>query len=152
MTAAHPPLRYCGDAGGQTSAGQPCRNTLGLGADGRCPTHSTDSVERAKVPPPRNPPRLVITTVPPEALPPEALDSLDGVAAWLVWVIQAVARGEIDARTANEMTRALKELRPVLLHVGYERRLKAYERAIRLWKESGSTDHLFALLAGEGLK
>lgn len=137
----------CGDAGGRTARGEPCGCVLGLKEDPdgrlRCDTHSIDPERRARAADARalgaaeggrvlgiakRIARETAQTTEPENLPGFAPDTLERLALWLQWAARAVAVGEISAKTASEVTRACKELRPVLVAVGMEQRLKQLER------------------------
>ena len=75
--------------------------------------------------------RIERLTTAPANLPRDEPDTLGRLARWHRWVVRAVATGEIDARTAREITGSLKELRPVLLSLNLERRVKELEMALQ---------------------
>lgn len=148
--------RVCG---GCTGTGEPCRSTILL-PSGLCHAHDPTRAESFALARRMGSARAgdlarlmsrVKQTTAPADLPACEPDSLEHVSEWLQWTARSVATGEIDARTAREIVGACKELRPVLVNLGYERRLKAYERAIAAWKRSGKPDALFSLLEREGL-
>lgn len=111
----------CGASGGRTKAGAPCRSRLNLGPDGMCVMHSPtrateraalrvkggkasgESKRRAKAALPENAPRA-----------PKSLADATAIAAWIV---RSVLVGEIDARTGEAATKALRQFQ-----LGEERR------------------------------
>ena len=89
----------CGDAGGLTKAGAPCRSTLNLGDGGRCLMHDTSRAEE----------RLRVTqaggvasavakrdrkTADPDDVP-TAPRTLQDAVTWSSWAIHGVACGRI---------------------------------------------------------
>ncbi len=98
----------CGDSGGATVAGKPCRSTISLSTEnGLCRVHDPtraeevremrragarakgESVRRAKAVPPDHVPR--------------APKTLQDAVEWSSWAIRAVATGEIDPRVGHEI-------------------------------------------------
>lgn len=131
----------CGDSGGRRRDGTPCRVTFGLSQEnGRCLFHDPQrkemrramrsaggrsSGELARLA------KAARETVAPEGLPKFEPNTLERLALWHQWVARAVAIGEIGARTAGEITRTLKELRPALMQLDLEKRVKELERELK---------------------
>lgn len=128
----------CGDSGGRNTAGEPCESQILLDS-GRCAHHDPERAEemrlaraaggRATAEIVRLSKRIKDTVAP--ANMPDGPDTLDDVAAWHRWTARSVACGEIDGRTAGEITRALKELRPVLASIDMESRVKELEKQLK---------------------
>jgi hypothetical protein len=152
--------KTCGDYGGVNKAGEPCGLTLGLNErTGLCIQHDPERAEErraqvkrggegARITAWRN--KLEKMTTAPENLPTDPPDTLERLASWHIWAAGAVATGEIDARTADSICRHLQQLRPTLLNLGFEKRLKQYEQAVAHWKKTGKPDRLLALVGKDG--
>jgi len=108
MSAESRPLRRCGDSGGMTKAGTPCRSALGLDdAKGLCPHHDPLRAElmretRAKGGRKAHEVRRRMKAALPHEVPKPPKTLQDAV-AWSSWAMYAVATGEIDARTGHEV-------------------------------------------------
>ncbi len=98
-------VRRCGDAGGKTAAGLPCRSPLGLGENGLCLSHDPERKAAARevraaggraAGESKRASRPVPNNVPP---PPKTLDDAVKFASWLT---HAVCVGTLDARSAHE--------------------------------------------------
>ena len=122
----------CGDAGGRTKKGEPCAAFRRLSEDtGLCMHHDParkdecDEIQRLAAEGYRR-----HLTLEPLSFAP---DTLEHLAQWHQWAVKAVAAGNMASRTADSVCRHLKELRPVLLNLNRERRVRALEAA---WKEA----------------
>lgn len=131
----------CGDAGGRRADGEPCQVQTGLSEiNGRCLHHDPDRGEERQAfhsAGGRRSAEIVKAakrrreTTAPANMPSFDPDTLEKLAAWHKWVARAVATGEIGARTAGEITRTLKELRPALLQIDLEKQVKELERELK---------------------
>jgi hypothetical protein len=123
-----------------TAAG-PCRSALGLSeTTGLCPHHDPERAEEMRLVRAAGSrassdiarlARRIRESVAPANLPSFPPNSLARLSLWHQWTATAVATGELEAKTAREITLSLKELRPVLLAVGMERRVKELEAALK---------------------
>ena len=138
--------RTCGDSGGRTATGEPCRTAFGLNDAGLCLFHDVARAEIARVG------RLVGArrggeasrvrkimrdTSAPEDLPKFAPDSLERLSLWHQWVVKSVACGAISPQVAREVTCSLKELRPTLAAIGLEARVRELEAKLRQYQRRG---------------
>jgi hypothetical protein len=131
----------CGDSGGKTQSGAPCGATLGLGEEsGLCVVHDPERATQSMLDRReggrlsgivRSLERERRATTRPENLPTFPPDNLERLAAWHIWAANAVATGEIAARTGDTIARLLKELRPVLLNLDLEKKVKQLEQALK---------------------
>ena len=98
----------CGDAGGVTRSGAPCRSTLGLSSvNGRCLSHDPDRAHlalemRRKGGVATGVARRKAKAANPK-LVPDPPRTLEDAVHWSSWAMHAVAIGEIDARTGHEI-------------------------------------------------
>lgn len=131
-TPARAPI--CGDAGGVNAEGEPCASQI-LGDNGLCAHHDPEKAEEMRLVRAaggrttgeiRRLARRIKDTVAPADMP-AGPNTLADVAAWHRWTARSVACGEIDARTAGEITRALRELRPTLVNLDVEKRIEELE-------------------------
>jgi hypothetical protein len=128
---------------GKTANGSPCRVTSNLNpATGECFWH--DESRRAKAAEARSKGGAVSAAkkkgarvAKPESLPPFKPDSLERVALWHQWAVDAAATGEIDARTSDSICRHLKELRPTIEKVDMEKRFKEAMKKLALYEKGG---------------
>lgn len=130
----------CGDRGGVSKSGAPCGATLGLSeTTGLCAAHDPERATSYRQMQARGGRTSTLLkrvlraeqeSVLPETLPTFEPDSLEHLSQWLQWTARAAATGELHHRTAAEITRALRELRPVLINLDLERRLKEAERLL----------------------
>ena len=98
--------------GALTASGSPCRVTTNLRA-GLCVFHDPQRVEEARAMRAkggRANRKRTIKTVGTTELPPLPATPED-VKVWAAWTAHAVASGQIDARTAREISYALGQLR-----------------------------------------
>src|ERR1019366_3860860 len=106
--------RACGDAGGMTKAGTPCRSVLNLSpATGKCLMHDeTRATERASMRSAGGAAAKVARTkgkaADPVTVPPRMKTLADAV-AMASWITNAVMRGEVEARTAESATKACRQ-------------------------------------------
>ena len=131
----------CGTSGGTNADGRPCGSTLGLSpTNGLCLQHDPERTEerravvaaggRAAGEKARQR-RLEMQHARPEQMPDYEPDTLERVALWHQWASKAVGLGWIDARTSDSLCRHLKELRPTLVAIGHEQRVKELERELQ---------------------
>src|SRR5688572_9242464 len=109
-------MRTCGDAGGVTRLGLPCRSVLNLSTEtGRCVQHdpTREQVRRTIVSAggkaaaqARRSARAALPARVPKA--PKTIADAERFASWLTY---AVTTGVIDARTAHEAAVCLREFR-----------------------------------------
>ena len=140
-TSTPRPAVTCGDHGGRNQQGEACGVAMNLSATtGLCLHHDPARVDEARALYKTGSAaagrathlrRIELLTTEPVNLPRAEPDTLGRLARWHRWVVRAVATGEIDARTAHEITCSLKELRPVLLNLNLERRVKELEMALK---------------------
>lgn len=151
MTTVHnPPIPprpavTCGGAGGVNEQGGPCRQAVNLSpTTGLCVHHDPLRVDEARALArvggvasgrAKRLQRIERMTTTPDNMPREEPDTLERLARWHRWVTRAVATGLIDARTAHEITCSLKELRPVLIQIGLEKRVRELEAELRRYKK-----------------
>ena len=139
------PAITCGSNGGKNERGEPCGTAMNLSpTSGLCVHHDparvdearalykTGAAAAARATHLRRIERQVTT---PDNMPREEPDTLARLARWHRWVVRAVATGLVDARTAREITGSLKELRPVLVQIGLEKRVKELEAELRKYKK-----------------
>ncbi len=99
--------------GALTKSGLPCRTTMNLGATGICVQHDPERLtERrqmqsaggmaSKVA------KVKAKAADPSTVPPR-MKSLSDAVAVASWITDAVLRGEIDARTAESATKAVRQ-------------------------------------------
>lgn len=140
MRDAHPNRApTCGDAGGVNGEGEPCESQILLDS-GRCAHHDEERRKemkliraaggRAAADIARLAKKVRETTAP-ENLPDFDPDTLDRLARWHQWAARAVAIGEISGRTGDSICRHLKELRPTLIQIDLEQRVKDLEKQLK---------------------
>ena len=127
----------CGNAGGLTKDGAPCAAYRNLSeSTGLCMWHDPDrqperdANQRAAVAG-----RETKEAKRPKALPDFAPDSLDHLSEWHQWAVKAVACAEIATRTGDTICRHLQQLRPTLLSLDMERRVRELEAELRKAKK-----------------
>lgn len=100
-------MRTCGDAGGRTRDGSPCRSTLGLSEAGFCLVHDPLRAEEAlAVRQAGGRASAVAKRSKKAALPkdvPPAPRTLEDAVRWSSWAMHAVACGRIDGRVGHEI-------------------------------------------------
>jgi len=137
LVAVEQGLQTCGDVGGVSKDGTPCAAFRRLDPDtGLCVWHD----------PARESEREAIHTARmagfqahtaerrakrPETMPKFPPDTLDRLSQWHQWAVAAVAIGEINTRTADSISRNLQQLRPVLLNLDMERRVRELEAELK---------------------
>ena len=137
-------LATCGDAGGVNVDGAPCAAFRRLSEDtGLCTWHDPSrGLEREAIHTARMAGRQVQAAEQrakrPETMPKFAPDTLDRLAKWPHWAVSAVAVGEINTRTADSIARNLQQLRPVLLNLGLEGRVRELEVELRKAKKKAA--------------
>ncbi len=105
-------LQRCGDAGGKTKAGTPCRSPLGLGENGLCMNHDPDrqavarEVRAAGGRATGAARRAARVTLPGDV--PAVPKTLDDAARYFAWLTNAIVTGRLDARSGHEAAFALK--------------------------------------------
>jgi hypothetical protein len=104
-------VQRCGDSGGRTKAGEPCRSPLGLGENGLCMNHDPErqaaarDVRAAGGRATGAAKRAARYTFPDKVPPPPR--TLDDAVKFASWLTHAVCSGDIDARPAHEAGYAL---------------------------------------------
>ena len=139
------PTGSCGDNGGRTRSGFPCRQTMNLSpttglciwhdltrGDERKALHAAAVAASARASHLRRIERQVTT---PDNMPRFEPDTLERLAKWHQWASRAVGVGEVDARTGDSICRHLKELRPTLIQLGLEKRVRELEAELRRYKK-----------------
>lgn len=97
----------CGDSGGVTRDGRPCRSTLNLGKTGLCLSHDPARIQEARAIRVKGgvaagvSKRLAKAANP--KLVPKPPRTLQDAVDWSSWAMHSVAIGEIDARTGHEV-------------------------------------------------
>ncbi len=144
-TSTPRPAVTCGSNGGINERGEACGVAMNLSpTTGLCIHHDPKRVDEARAlyktggaaaTRATHLRRIERMTTTPENMPRFKPDTLERLAAWLQWTVTAVGTGQVDARTAAEMTRALQQLRPVLTSIGLDRRVKELERELRAYKK-----------------
>jgi hypothetical protein len=133
-------VKRCGDAGGVTRDGKSCRAWLNLSREtGRCLNHD-ESRREQKLLASRAGGRATAEierilkqrreTVSPKDLPRIEPDSLRNVCTWLRWCVRSTAIGEIDPKSAREVTAALKQLHAAYAELDLRSRLRAAESRV----------------------
>jgi hypothetical protein len=129
----------CGDAGGVNGLGEPCRSQV-IMPSGMCAHHDPEHkatmklVYRAGGQAAKHVKQLAARmrdTVAPHNLPTVPPDSIAHLATWHRWTVHAVATGQIDPRVAAEIRGCLRELRPILVGLGLERRVRELEASLK---------------------
>jgi len=120
----------CGDAGGITKAGAPCRTTMNLSATtGRCVQHDPErAAERAAMQSAGGTAAKVAKVRAKAADPstvPNAPQTIEDAERFASWLTHAVCVGGIDARTAHEAAVCLREFRGAAEKRIMEREIKA---------------------------
>lgn len=104
----------CGEAGGMAKAGTPCRSTMGLSEmSGLCLVHDPERVaERTLMRSAGGKAskgwRTKAKAADPETVPPRMTSLADAVTV-ASWIVDAVLRGDVDARTAEAATKACRQ-------------------------------------------
>lgn len=105
----------CGDAGGITKAGAPCRCSMNLSAAGLCIVHDPERAAiRAEMRAAGGSAAAVAKRRRKAADPvkvPRAPKTIEDAEKFASWLTHAVCIGEIDARTAHEAAVCLREFR-----------------------------------------
>ena len=139
LVAAEQGLVTCGDAGGRTKKDAPCAAFRNLDpASGRCMWHDESRLDdRARLCATRDRARAEKLAAPkrPETMPTFKPDTLSRLSHWHQWAVSAVATTEINTRTGDTICRHLQQLRPVLITLGLEERLKEAEQKLALAKK-----------------
>lgn len=132
--------RTCGDSGGRTLAGSPCRSTLNLGSDGMCIQHSPlREAERAAL-------RVAggkaagvakrkAKAAEPDEVPAEPKSLADAVRI-ASWVTRAVLIGKIDVRVAEAATKAVRQFQLGEEKARMERELRDLRREVASLRKS----------------
>ena len=110
--------RCCGDAGGLTKTGAPCRSFLNLSASGKCLMHDgARAAERAAMRSAGGAAAKVARSrgraADPATVPPSP-KNLEDATKYFAWLVDAGARGAMDARTVHECSFALKGFQSAL--------------------------------------
>ena len=122
--------RVCGDAGGVTKAGTPCKSYLNLGESGLCLQHDPDRVAERRAFHVAGGAASGVALRKERALPPgmpKAPKTIQDAEHFASWLTHAVCAGLIDARTAHEAAVCLREFRGA----SEKRILEAQVKALR---------------------
>jgi hypothetical protein len=133
-------VNTCGDSGGRKVNGDPCPTSFGLNPDsGLCYMHDPERAEEAQAARSRGGKATAGRMKRGPVEPPAALVEMQDAVAWASWTADAVARGQIDTRTAREISTAIKEFRASVEKAGLVAKLKAAEATIaQLQKKAGN--------------
>ncbi len=105
-------LQRCGDAGGKTKAGTPCRSPLGLGENGLCMNHDPARKAAAhELHAAGGRASSLAARARRVALPgdvPKVPKTLDDAVRYFAWLTNAIVTGRLDARSGHEAAFALK--------------------------------------------
>ena len=120
----------CGDRGGRCKDGSPCEAFRNLSeTTGLCmhhdPARADEALALVKAGGAASGAPLLAK---PPSFPP---DTLEHVAKWHAWATASVAKGKLPSRLADSICRHLKELRPVLLGLGMEQRVRELEAQLK---------------------
>ncbi len=129
----------CGEAGGITKAGTPCRARLNLSpTNGRCLQHDPERVEVARDM------RLAGAHAAGKAqqkakaaLPdgvPGIPKTLDDAARFSAWTANAILEGKIDARTGEAAIKACRQFQLCEKERGLERKVKELEAQLKQFR------------------
>ncbi len=128
-------IRTCGDAGGRTAKGTPCRSHMNLGEAGLCLFHDPlrkhlakaaqaaggrargEAMRRERAALPADVPRA-----------PRTLEDAEKVASWIT---HAVLIGEIDVRVAEAATKAVRQFQLSVEKRTLQDRVRELEKALR---------------------
>lgn len=139
-------VRRCGEAGGKTQAGTPCRSALGLGATGLCLTHDPARKTAARevraaggraAGAAKRAARVVLPTNVPA--PPRTLDDAVKFASWLT---HAVCVGTLDARSAHEAGYALNVFKAAVEKRDLQREIASLRAELAAARRETSTSKL----------
>lgn len=116
--------------------GSPCSVEAPLYADGGCLWHSQDPEAKRKRAAARSnggkaSRKRTARTVDADAVPGGPPETLEDAVAWASWATFAVATGQIDARTSQEIVRAAKETRLGLEKLHLEGELRRQRAEIK---------------------
>ena len=122
--------RCCGDNGGVTKAGTPCRSALNLSpVTGRCLMHDEARAEQRAVMRSRGGAAAKIARTKAKAADPVTVPgapkTIEDAEKFASWLTHAVCVGDIDARTAHEAAVCLREFRGASEKRIMEREVKA---------------------------
>lgn len=129
----------CGDSGGVSVSGKPCASRVLL-ETGLCAHHDPAFKEEIRIVRAaggrtttdiRRLQRRIKDTVAPADLPSFPPDSLERLSRWHQWAVKSVATGEISERNADAICRHLSSLRPTLINLGLEKRVKELEASLK---------------------
>ena len=144
----------CGDSGGVTKTGLPCRCTLNLSpVTGRCLQHDeTRMAERAAMRSAggtaTSASRRLAKAADPATVPPapKTIEDAEKFASWLTFT---VCSGGIDARTAHEAAVCLREFRGAAEKRIMEREIKALRAELAAAREEVPKAKTGALRRGD---
>ena len=122
--------RTCGDAGGVTKSGSPCKSYLNLSDGGLCLQHDPERAVERRAFHVAGGAAAGVALRKERALPPgmpKAPKTIQDAEKFASWLTRAVCAGEIDARTAHEAAVCLREFRGA----SEKRILEAQVKALR---------------------
>ena len=138
-------LATCGDAGGVNVDGAACAAFRRLSEEsGLCVWHDPsreeerDALHHSRMEGARAATEARAVKRP-ERMPSFPPDTLDRLAKWHQWAVSAVAVGEINTRVGDSIARNLQQLRPVLLNLGLEGRVRELEVELRKAKKKAAS-------------
>jgi hypothetical protein len=143
-----PDVRRCGDAGGKTKDGKPCRAPLGLGDNGLCMNHDPSRQAEAREVRAAGgvaagaAKRAARVTVPGKEnvpLPPKTLDDAVKFASWLT---HAVCVGTLDARSAHEAGYSLNVFKAAVEKRDLQREIAALRAELAAARKETPTSKL----------
>ena len=127
-------VKTCGDAGGRTKAGRPCQVAMNLGEKGLCVHHDPDrkqeALEMRRMGARASAASRTRTKVARGDVP-RAPRTLSDAVSYASWAVDAVAMGELDARTAREIGNLLREFRSCLEKRSLEKEITALRTELK---------------------
>lgn len=131
-----PATRRCGDAGGMTKAGAPCRTPLNLDpVTGLCLMHDPARLEQRRHVQTaggnaKQRDRIRELAADPDTVPRQ-MRTLHDAVQMAAWIADKVLRGELDARTAESATKAVRQFQLAEEKATLLARLRDAETTIR---------------------
>lgn len=124
---------------GVTKAGEPCKSTMNLSADGLCLNHDPERREAARAVHAaggraRGAKRREARAIETPNDTPSRPKNLEDATAYFSWLVDAGATGRLDARTVHECAFALKGFQSAAEKRDLERKLKEYVKLVKTLK------------------
>lgn len=139
-------VRRCGDSGGMTADGLPCRSPLGLGASGLCLSHdpkrkaAARAVRAAGGRAAGAAKRAARVSIPDGV--PKPPRNLEEATTYFAWITDAIATGRMDARTGHECAFALKGFQSAAEKRDLQREIAALRAELAAAKREAPTSKL----------